>query len=218
MATIKTSLFFGAGASVFMDLSTTKQLMTQFLNGHQSCNISSIIMNYENKNIEDLYSDINQLLELRTNGVLPHLPIACANDDMIDYIHQMEDDEYDSIQSQCNEHPHLNTIKNEPYFDLIQNTLKRLKNSLGQHVFESLKYDEKRLFEYCTVIKRLRAVTNNRPMEIITTNYDLLIENCCDMLRYDVIDGFDKLPSGGTVQKCGSLQAPSNSCVTDHRI
>ena len=195
MAEPKISFFLGAGASVFMTIPATKQLMESFLVKHQSCAISPMVRNYKNKNIEDLYADVNELLNLR-NTVLTHLPITCATDEIIKYIDDLDDDEdVYSIQPQCDEHP-LMLFESELHFKPVHETLELLKTSLGKHVFESLRYNENRLSDYSTILKRLREVAGSYTTDIITTNYDLLIEDCCDNIGLRIVDGFSKMPSG----------------------
>ena len=197
MAEPKISFFLGAGASVFMTIPATKQLMESFLVKHQSCAIGPMVRNYQNKNIEDLYADVNQLLDLHRNMVLPHIPIICATNEIIESIEDFEGDEDNYlIPQQCDEHPLLASSESESHFEPVYDMLELLKHSLGKHVFESLKHDEKRLSEYGAILKRLRRVAGSYTTDIITTNYDLLIEGCCDNLGLHIIDGFSKMPSG----------------------
>ena len=197
----KIVFFLGAGASAFMGLPATKPLMESFLVKHQSCNFSPMIRDYKNKNIENLYADVNELLNSQ-NMVLHHIPIMCATNEIIEFI---EDFEYDvdctsdtlyDEQLLCDEHPLLESLESESRFESVYDTLEQLKHSLGQHVFESLRYDKNKLSEYCMIIKQIREVADSYPTIIITTNYDLLIENCCDSLGLQIIDGFSKMPSG----------------------
>ena len=201
MSEPKIVFFLGAGASVFMDLPDTKKLMTSFIDQHLTCNIGSMINNYSKRNIEDLYSDVNELLSLQKNMVLPHVPILCATDRVIDNIADWDNVDHASQtlsdeQILCGEHPSFESSQSESYFEPVHEALNDLKHSLGKHVFESLRYDKSKLSEYCTVIKRLRDVAGSLTTDIITTNYDLLIENCCDEIGLNVVDGFSKMQSG----------------------
>ena len=197
----KVVFFLGAGASAFMGLPTTEPLMTSFIDQHRTCNIGSMIKNYNKRNIEDLYSDVNELLSLHKNMVLPHIPILCATDKVIDNIADWDNVDHTSQtlsdeQLLCDEHPSLESSQSESYFESVHNMLEHLKHSLGEHVFESLEYNKTKLSDYCTVIERLRIVAGSLTTDIITTNYDVLIENCCDNLNLQIIDGFSKMPSG----------------------
>ena len=197
----KVVFFLGAGASAFMGLPTTEPLMTSFIDQHRTCNIGSMIKNYNKKNIENLYFDVNELLSLQKNMVLPHIPILCATDGVIDCIEDWDNVDRTSQtlsdeQLLCDEHPSLESSQSESYFESVHNMLEHLKHSLGKHVFESLEYNKTKLSDYCTVIERLRIVAGSLTTDIITTNYDLLIENCCDNLGLQIIDGFSKMPSG----------------------
>ena len=178
-----------------MGLPTTEPLMKSFIEKHQSCNITSMIKNYENKNIEDLYSDVDELLNSQ-NMVLHHIPIMCATNEIMASIEDWEGDENYLFRTQCNEHLLLESRESESRFESVYDTLEQLKHSLGKHVFESLRYDKTRLSEYCTIIEHLRKVAGGYPTDIITTNYDLLIENCCDLLDLQIGSGFDKMFSG----------------------
>ena len=122
--------FFGAGASAFMGLPATEPLMKSFINKHLTCDIDPMLKNYEKENIEDLYSDVNELLESK-NIILQHIPMMCANKTV------KENDDIYSSQLQCSEH---RSLQNESNFKSIRNTLEQLKHSLGKHVFESLNY------------------------------------------------------------------------------
>lgn len=191
----KIAFFLGAGANVFMGLPTTKHLMDTFISKHQSCSLESMVREYGNKNIEDLYSDVNKLLDLRKNMVLSHIPILCATDEVIGCLEE-EKDEYYTPQTPCDEHPLLESLHSESCFESVYDMLDELKHSLGRHVFESLRYNKNKLVEYENILEKLRTVVDSGIIDIITTNYDLLIENYCDNLGLQIIDGFSKMPSG----------------------
>ena len=147
MADPKIVFFFGAGASAFMGLPATEPLMKSFIEKHRSCNIGSIAKNYEKKNIENLYADVNELLNSH-NMVLPHIPITCAANKMPELIEACEDNGKYPLQPTCDEHPLSMSLESASHFESVQNMLEQLKHSLGKHVFESLKYDKNRLSDY----------------------------------------------------------------------
>ena len=193
------AFFLGAGASFFMDVPTTKELVEKLLNYHRSCKLSALLINYKNKTIEDLYEDINGVQKLDNNMVLQNIPSICSgiDDDNID-------DSMEEEQHIC-EHPYLKNISHQS--ECPKDALVDVKNSLNEFVFESLQYDKLRLHDYVNILREMHKISGSKITNIITTNYDMLIEDSCNELNLNIINGFEKRSNGqGILKRRGNFK------------
>ena len=164
--------FLGAGASAFTGIPTTTDLMRNYIrHSKDNRNIAIILRKYEptknrNPTIEDLYVHINQL-KIEDNNLLQDLP---------------------SMYAQNNSEECKST----------KEIIKELKESLNEYIFDVLK-PKVDLDIYVSLIEQmfdLAKIKDEKNITIATTNYDLLIEESCADLKYDIINGFEKKKNG----------------------
>ena len=194
MSNCKIAFFLGAGMSAFIGLPTTSSLMTEFKEKHKSCTLTPIVNKYEN--IEELYNDVNKLRELNKNTVLQFLPNLRATDKTNKRIQNIESEEYIKriLNNPCKDHSFLKPSE-ETYFKDTTLILEELAELISKHVFVSLKYKEENLLLYADFIERMVKISD-KVTNIITTNYDLLIEHSCNEKNINLYDGFSEMKSG----------------------
>ena len=191
---MKIAFFLGAGASVCAGLPTTKTLMNSMLTKHQNCIFGPILTQYEGNDIEDLYGDIKSLLGLPYNKVLAELPAACAGEQVLNVALNLEKNEA-NMQRDCKEHALLGTSDSDPgLFEEVFGQLEALQLAARNHMFNTIRTDPKRSVGYEKAFSRLREFVGDEPMTVITTNYDMLVEEYCSNNDIKVIDGFTRGP------------------------
>ena len=189
---MKIAFFLGAGASVCAGLPTTKTLMDGMLEKHKNCVFGPILTKYEGNDIEDLYGNINSLLELTSNKVLAGLPAACAGEQVLDIGPDWEENE-PIMQTDCEEHAFLGTHDSDPsLFEDVFGQLEALQLSVRNYMFDVIRIYPKRFMEYEKMFSRLREFAGNEPMTVVTTNYDMLVEEYCSINNIKVADGFTR--------------------------
>lgn len=184
----------GAGSSVCAGMPTTKTLMDGMLMKHQNCVFGPILRQYEGSDIEDLYGDIKSLLDLKSNKVLAKLPIACAGNPVLDVI-QDEEKDGSFFKMNCKEHARLGRCENN--LDLFEPPLEQLKAlqlAARNYMFDAIRTDPKRFAEYKKTFAQLHKFAGDEPMTIITTNYDMLVEEYCSDNGIKIADGFKRGP------------------------
>ena len=187
---MKIAFFLGAGASVCAGMPTTKTLMNSMLAKHQNCVFGPILTRYEGNDIEDLYGDIKSLLGLKSNKVLAELPAACAGKRVLDVALGSEENE-PAMQIDCKEHELLGTFDSDPsLFEETFGQLEALQLAARNHMFSTIRTDPKRSVGYEKAFARLREFAGDEPMTVITTNYDMLVEEYCSNNDIKVADGF----------------------------
>ena len=189
---MKIAFFLGAGASVCAGMPTTKMLMGGMLMKHQNCVFGPILMQYDKNDIEDLYGDIKSLLDLKSNKVLAELPAACAGKRVLDAaLDKKEDGPFFKID--CKEHAQLGMYESDPaLFEPALEQLEALQLAARNHMFNAIRIDPKRFAEYEKMFVQLRKFAGDKPMTVITTNYDMLVEECCSNNGIKVADGFTR--------------------------
>ena len=191
---MKIAFFLGAGASACAGMPTTKTLMNGMLAKHQNCVFGPILTQYEKNDIEDLYGDIKSILGLKPNKVLAGLPAACAGERVLGVALDSAENE-PVIQVDCQEHALLGTSDNDPsLFEETFGQLEALQLAARNHMFSTIRIDSKRFAEYENVFAQLRKFAGGEPMTVITTNYDMLVEEWCSKNNIKVADGFARGP------------------------
>ena len=191
---MKIAFFLGAGANVCAGLPTTRTLMNGMLAKHQNCVFGPILTKYEGNDIEDLYGDIKSLLGLKSNKVLAELPVACAGERVLKDALDLEENEAD-MQRDCKEHALLGTSDSDPsLFEEVFGQLEALQLSVRNHMFNTIRIDPKRFMEYEKMFAKLREFARGEHMTVVTTNYDMLVEECCSNSDIKVADGFTRGP------------------------
>ena len=191
---MKIAFFLGAGASVCAGMPTTKTLMDGMLAKHQNCVFGPILRQYEGSDIEDLYGDIRSLLDLKSNKVLAELPIACAGNPVLDVVQDKEKDE-PFFKIDCKEHARLGRYENTPnLFEPPLEQLEALQLAARNYMFDAIRTDPKRFAEYEKIFAQLRKFAGDKSMTVITTNYDMLVEEFCSDSGIKVADGFKRGP------------------------
>ena len=66
--------------------------------------------------------------------------------------------------------------------------------SVRNHMFNTIRIDPKRFIEYERMFAQLREFVGNEHMTVVTTNYDMLVEECCSNSNIKVADGFTRGP------------------------
>ena len=187
---MKIAFFLGAGASACAGMPTTKTLMEGMLAKHQNCVFGPILRQYETDDIEKLYGDIKALLDLKSNKVLAGLPIACAGNPVLNVV-QNEEEDIPFSQLDCKEHAQLGPQEINP--DLFKPTFEQLGElqlAARNHMFNAISTDSKRSVGYGKAFARLREFAGDEPMTVITTNYDMLVEEYCSDNDIKVTNGF----------------------------
>ncbi len=191
---MKIAFFLGAGASVCAGLPTTKTLMNGMFVKHQNCVFGPILTKYEGDDIEDLYGDIKSLLGLKSNKVLAELPAACAGERVLKVALDSEENE-SNMQRDCKEHALLGTSDSDPsLFEEVFGQLKALQLAVRDHMFNTIRIDPKRFAEYEKMFVQLREFAGDEHMTVVTTNYDMLVEEYCSNNDIKVVDGFTRGP------------------------
>ena len=191
---MKIAFFLGAGASVCAGMPTTKTLMDGMLAKHQNCVFGPILRQYEESDIEDLYGDIKSLLDLKSNKVLAELPIACAGNPVLDVAKDKEESTSFS-QMDCKDHAQLGMHEIDPaLFEPTFEQLEALQLAARNYMFDAIRTDPKRFTEYEKIFAQLRKFAGDEPMTVITTNYDMLVEEYCSDNGIKVADGFKRGP------------------------
>ena len=140
--------------------------MESFLVKHRPCAIGPMVRNYQNKNIEDLCADVNQLLDLHRNTTLPHIPITCATNEIIESIEDFDGDEDNySILQQCDERPLSASSESESHFEPVYDRLELLKHSLG-NLQKALRSEDKAHARYSAA--RVRTSLQVLPQNILS--------------------------------------------------
>ena len=189
---MKIAFFLGAGASVCAGMPTTKTLMDGMRVKHQECVFGPILRRYANEDIEKLYGDVRTLLGLKDNKVLADLPIACAGKPVLKIV-QNDEDGRPFFQLECKEHAQLGQADANP--DLFEPTfeqLEALQLAARNHMFDTIRVDPRNFAEYENVFSRLREFAGGEHMAVITTNYDMLVEEYCSKHNIKVADGFER--------------------------
>ena len=171
-----------------------KTLMNSMLTKHQNCVFGPILTQYEGYDVEDLYGDIKSLLGLPSNKVLAELPVACAGEQVLKDALDSEENEFD-METDCEEHALLGTSDSDPsLFKEVVGQLEALQLSVRNHMFNAIHIDPKRFIEYERMFTQLREFAGNEHMTVVTTNYDMLVEECCSNSNIKVADGFTREP------------------------
>ena len=191
---MKIAFFLGAGASVCAGMPTTKQLMHGTLAKHQNCVLGSILMHYTGDDIEALYGDITALLALKSNKALTDLRVGWTGNPEKNLIQSYEGPYYDITM--CKDHDMLNPDNiNEDLFKPMFEQLQTLKLAARNHMFDVIRINSKRSEGYWKAFARLRKFSDKESMTIITTNYDMLVEEYCSKRGIKVVDGFINEPN-----------------------
>ena len=189
---MKIAFFLGAGASVCAGMPTTKMLMDGMLAKHQNCVFGPMLRQYEKDDIEDLYGDIKALLDLKSNKVLTELPIACAGNPVLNVV-QNEEEDMPLSQLDCKEHAQLGMHEIDPaLFKPTFEQLEALQLAARNYMFDTIRTDSKRSVGYEKAFARLREFAGDELMMVITTNYDMLVEEYCSHHDIKVADGFTR--------------------------
>ena len=171
---------------------TTKTLMEGMIAKHKDCVFGPILRQYEKDDIEKLYGDVRELLGLKDNKVLGGIPIACAGKPVLN-ITRNENDDTPFFLLDCKEHAQLGVEYNNP--DLFEPTfeqLEALQVAARDHMFETIRVNPDNFTEYENVFNRLREFAGGEHMAVITTNYDMLVEEYCSKHDIKVADGFER--------------------------
>ena len=192
---MKIAFFLGAGASVCAGMPTTKTLMAGMIVKHRDCVFGPILRRYENDDIEKLYGDVRTLLDLKDNKVLADLPIACAGKPVLN-ITQNEEDDTPFFQLECKEHAQLGTGGDTlDWFEPTFEQLEALQLAARNHMFDTIRVDPNNFAGYEKTFSRLREFAGGEHMAVITTNYDMLVEEYCSKHNIKVADGFERMPN-----------------------
>ena len=97
------------------------------------------------------------------------------------------------IQIDCEEHALLRTSDSDPsLFEDVFGQLDALQLSVRNHMFNAIHIDPKRFIDYEKMFTQLREFAGNEPMTVVTTNYDMLVEEYCSINNIKVVDGFKR--------------------------
>ena len=191
---MKIAFFLGAGASVCAGMPTTKTLMTGMLTKHQNCVFGPILRQYAGSDIEDLYGDIKSLLDLKSNKVLAELPIACAGSPVLDVVQDVEEDG-PFFERDCKEHAKLGVYEDHPeLFEPTFEQLEALQLAARNYMFDTIRTNPKRFAEYKKTFAQLHKFAGDEPVTVITTNYDMLVEEYCSDNDIKIADYFKRGP------------------------
>ena len=196
----KIALFLGAGASACAGMPTTKELMKTMLEKHRDCIFGPLLDQYQDNDIENLYEDIEYFVKSEPNKIFERLPIICIKSRIADFIkenHSMKrrDVTEKNRKCGCSEHDIIDiNLRYDQFFNNIFKPLDELKISIRNHIFDKINTSLKFKLKYEQPFKELLECVKNKekPIPIITTNYDMLVEEYCSNNDIKVVDGFTR--------------------------
>lgn len=168
---MNTALFLGAGASVFASQPTTKQLLAKVKKHVESDNpdilqrfIMELVGKPAFKDVEELYDCIDQTINIQnTNGRVI----------VGDMVYQF--------------HGHVINCAD------IVGKLTKLKLGIREILLDSFEIESGKFKMIKEVYDRIWSVMEKRgsdSFQIITTNYDMVIEQYCDETGMELVNGF----------------------------
>ena len=167
---MKTALFLGAGASVFVGLPTTVELMNGVRkrvkntekDAYNLDNITKTIINNDHyKDVEQLYDGIDQMLRLR--------------------------DDVSNIR------PVFLTVEANSQLKSTIDALRRVRLVIRDVLLESFTIKSNTYNTIRQMYDAVRSVMGDGgagEFLVFTTNYDTVLEKYCDMRSLDVVNGF----------------------------
>ena len=171
---MKTALFLGAGASVFVNQPTTKELLDRVRDKYSSRS--------------DLYGGSREpVLDILTN---------CGLDDV--------EQVYSCIDAICDLQRYVSKpIRDKIHYKLgnytnymaLSTGLSTLRSAIRDVLVESFQIEGSVVRDIAQVYNKLWLFITNTgsdKFQIITTNYDLVIENYCGHAKRECINGFTK--------------------------
>ena len=174
IGTMKYAFFFGAGASACVDMPTTDEML-EFLRNDDRFKV--LERSVEFKNIEEVYTYVESL-----SNPLIKLFMAEQNNKQST---ELEPNEQSDLHNDIGK---LN--------DPIIKWQKKYKDKIHKHLVERLNPKRRDVREYNALLTKLWEIDGN--LKIITTNYDLLLDESLDG---DWSDGFRPNIHGGPIKK-----------------
>ncbi len=174
---MKTALFLGAGASKFVDHPTTEELLEEVQKQIGKLDVEEHIQRYileildysSFHDVEELYDCIDRMVDMQNNE-------RCNV-----VMSRMRHDSYD--------------IR---YSDIVD-ALTELRSSIRDMLFDSFKLDLKNISKIKKVYDGIWSVmkgSGSDEFQIVTTNYDQVLERYCDKAKWTLVNGFVPAPNG----------------------
>ena len=169
---MKTALFLGAGASVFVSHPTTLKLLSDVKSQVQTLPVKDHIRQY-----------ITDILESNNFGDVEELS------ECIDQIIAIDNTRCRLIIEEMR-----HTSKNITYPEMVD-ALTKLKDKIRDILFDSFTIKLENFGAIKEVYDRLWSVIKNNgsdTFQVITTNYDQVIEQYCSEADWEPVNGFDR--------------------------
>ena len=100
-----------------------------------------------------------------------------------------------SFERDCTEHARLGVYENHPeLFEPTFEQLEALQLAARNYMFDTIRTDPKRFAEYKKTFAQLHKFAGDEPMTVITTNYDMLVEEYCSDNGIKIADYFKRGP------------------------
>ena len=185
---MKMTLFLGAGASVFAGMPTTKDLVRKVrdrtLNrkSWESSEAKRLAVNiveaYNEKDVEELYDAIRVMIYVENQ----HLEIVKHK------TKKHDNEEFDRVRHITSDYP--NDTKRTEIEDIAETirVLESIKMDIRDTLLNSLMVNPVYLD---TVVSTYDELFKSVPRDIITTNYDNVLETYCKQVKLDLVNGFE---------------------------
>lgn len=191
---MKTTLFLGAGASAFAKMPTTKDLIGEvrdrvdretWESPDAKLLAENVVYAHNGKDVEDLYLAIRTLIDAETQ----HLAV-------VEYKTKADDGDgpWRKVQdiSQTFDDNEGTTDETRGIDENIR-ALKALESSIRNTLLSSLMVKPGRLKSVASIYDELFKSVSR---DVITTNYDNVLESYCEQSGLDLVNGFEKTHIG----------------------
>lgn len=188
---MKTALLLGAGASVFVEIPTTKILVREVLDRvlhrekwespEAKLLAENIVKSHKDEDVEKLYDAIHTMIDAEKQ-----------HQTVVEYKTKLLGDEKLPREIRAPELSNLTqmTVKDETSdIDETIKTLESLEMSIRNTLLDSLVVKPK---HFDTVVFTYNELFKSVSRNIVTTNYDNVLETYCEQAKLNLVNGFKR--------------------------